>query len=395
MDNEKPLRPFYLVNTIVRIMVATLSIDSSKWAETIESSGEECLTSPISAKNVEHVLSTAVTRKAQKNLCASVLPFAASILKNRYGISIIISLVNYGTPKTVELVTEKLLAQDEELWTFKKKPSEDELTAFLSTLLERIVYREDCTGAAYTKIVDSLKSVPKSDLFRSPFTLAAAGRLVSRDSEFATKVSNDKDAKKALCEASTSLSSKDTAQKCIDTILQKGTDDEGLLSVKSKFVYEAFEPLLAVKSSTKPREDVLLALASLTSSGYALKLAHCLCKWDDLHTLAQKDSFAKVLAVLLERSVGEKAGLTIVSQVITTAVDIDTRLSSRKTAQLHLLAAISKSKEYTDVVAKKLGGSQEMKLKAARARYINATVPKALSTQASIQEKIKALLRVS
>ncbi|KPA84201.1 hypothetical protein ABB37_02259 [Leptomonas pyrrhocoris] len=362
----------------------TLSIDSRKWVETIEASGVECLCSPVSAKNVTHVLSTATVRGPQKQLCAAVSNFVPGMLENAHGISILTALVCYGTPATVELISGKLIAVDEGVWSFTAAPSK-ELTKPLSHLLERLVYREDCTGKSRKALLDKLQSAENQALFSSLFTLPAAARLMVVDPSVAQSF------------AASANSQKTFAESCQDPVHVAGAEEfcrillETPTDVAVEFLWKSLAGSLKPTSKTHPRESVLAVLAARAPVLLVNKLAGAVAQWSNLHALCERDAYMEIVAQLLERMDDEKTGNKLVAAVVTQKTDITDRVQSRKAAPHHLLAALTAKPYYAKALEKQLGESQTKLLTAAKVRFVNATQPKAVSTQRSILEKLTKL----
>lgn len=364
--------------------VPTLSIDARKWVETIEAAGAECLFSAVSAKNVAHVLSTATIRGPQKLLCASVSNFVPAMLENTHGISILTTLVRYGTPATVEQVSSKLVAADEGVWSLAALPKK-ELTKALSHLLERLVYREDCTGESYKALLNKLRSCKKKTLFASPFALPAAARLMVVDTVFADAVAASAESQKTFAESCQDATRAAAAEDFCSTLFESPTD------VAADFVWKALAPSLKAASKARPREAVLAVLAARAQATFANKLAEAIVQWPNLHELCEREIYMQIVAHLLERSDDEKIANKLVAAVITQKTDVTDRMQSRKAAPQHLLTALTAKASYGKTLEKSLGESQTKRLAAAKVRFANATQPKAASTQQAILEKLNKL----
>ncbi|KPI89894.1 hypothetical protein ABL78_0966 [Leptomonas seymouri] len=363
---------------------ATLSIDARKWVETIEAAGVECFYSPVSAKNVTHVLSTATIRGPQKQLCAAVSNFVPDMLQNTHGISILTALVRYGTPATVEQIASKLIAADKDVWSFTAAPKR-ELMKPLSRLLERLVYREDCTGESCTAILEALRSAKRQTLFSSLFVLPAAARFMVVDPSLAQSIATSTDSQKALAES------------CQDALRAAGAEEfcrilfETPTDVTTDFVWKSLAGSLKATSKVHPRESILAVLAASAPVPLTNKLAAALAQWPNLHELCQRDVYMQIVAQLLEHTDDEKVGSKLVATVITQESDIADRMQSRKAAPQHLLAALMAKPSYAKTLEKQLGKPQTKLLTAAKVRFANSTQPKAASTQQAIFEKLKKL----
>lgn len=363
---------------------ATLSIDARKWVETIEAAGVECLCSPVSAKNVNHVLSTATVRGPQKQLCAAVANFVPAMLASAHGISILTALVRYGTPATVEQVAGKVTTADPEVWSFAAAPKK-EFTKPLSQLLERLIYREDCSGESYKALLEKLRAAKKPALLSSLFTLPAVARLMVVDPAFAQTVATSTDSQKAF------------AQSCQDALLAAGGVEfchiifENPADAAADFVAKSLASSLKAASKTHPREGVIAALAARAPVPLVNKLAEALAQWSNLHDLCEREVYMQAVAHVLERADDERAANKLVAAVITQKSDVVDRVQSRKAAPQHLLAALTVRESYTKTLEKQLGESMAKMLTAAKVRFANATQPKAASTQQAILEKLKRL----
>ncbi|RNF10854.1 uncharacterized protein Tco025E_06729 [Trypanosoma conorhini] len=142
-----------------------LTTEPTRWAEAIESS-VDCLFSPQSAKNVEDVLSKASTVKHQQNLLKAVEPFILKMLEDPVAISILTSLVKYGTVATVASITGIVGQECDKILSGASTPVEV-CEAPFGILLERIIYREDCTAKCRMNLIKDLKSLDQRSLMGS------------------------------------------------------------------------------------------------------------------------------------------------------------------------------------------------------------------------------------
>lgn len=369
---------------------ASLSIDPRKWAETIEAAGVECLCAATSAKNVTHVLSTATVRAPQKQLCAAVSNFVPAMLDNTHGISILTALVRFGTTATVEQVAAKLVAADEAVWSFKAAPKK-ELAKQLAQLLERLVFREDCTGEAYKALLERFKAVKKGALLSSAFTLPAAARLVVVDPAFAKALLSSAEGHKALAESCHDAARAAAAVDFCRTLFA-GSVDEAVVVAAGDFVGKALAPSMKVSSTAaRPREEVLAVLAAHAPAALVNKLVDAVAQWPTLRELCRRDAFEHIVAYLLERCDDEKAGNKLVAAVMAEEADVTARMEARKAAPQHLLAALTAKPSYAHTLEQRLGAPQAKRLAAAKVRFTNATQPKASATQRAIREKLQKL----
>ncbi|KAG5501128.1 hypothetical protein GH5_04724 [Leishmania sp. Ghana 2012 LV757] len=363
----------------------TLSIDARKWAETIEAAGANCLLSAVSAKNVTHVLSTATARAPQKQLCAAVSNVVPAMLENAHGVSILTALVRYGTTATVEQVASKLTESDGGVWSFADAPKK-ELTKCLSQLLERLVYREDCHGESYKALISRLKATKKQSLMTSSFTLPAAARLALVDDTFAAALLSSSEAQKSLAKSCQNASTTDAAEEFCRILFERSTDDRA-----GNFVWKTLAASMKANAKAHPREAILALLAAHAPVPLVNKMTNAMAQWPTVRDLCVRDSYAHIVAHMLERCDDEKAGNELVAAVIKQETDVKERMSARKSAQHHLLAVLSAKPSYGQTLEKCLGASQAKRLAAARVRFANATQPKAITTQQAILDKLKKL----
>lgn len=368
-------------------MSGTLSVDHRKWAETIESCGGECLCSPVSAANVEHVLSHATIRAPQKQLCSAVSDFVPGMLNCASGISILTSLVCHGTIATVDALSGMMLSSPlSSVWSLESAPKE-ELTKCLSHLFERLMYREDCTGQSFKQIVNFLVKAPKSRVFSASFSLPAAARLMRWNAEFATAVSNDRDAQKSLAAACSSGGTAAAAERCCQILLEKGGNAEDC----SDFLWKAVSPMLKAKAKVHPRESILASLASGGPVHRVSQLGNALLQWPNLHALCKRESYMDIIASIMERADDEAMCTKLISLIFLEVSDIDDRLGSRKSAANRMLASLTAKPAYLKALEKQMGGSQTKKLVAAKVRHTKATMPQSSATQKAIQERLQRL----
>ncbi|KAG5475473.1 hypothetical protein LSCM1_03593 [Leishmania martiniquensis] len=364
---------------------ATLSIDARKWTETVEAAGASCLFSAVSAKNVTHVLSTATVRAPQKQLCAAVSTFVPAMLENAHGVSILTALVRYGTTATVEQVASKLVESDKSVWSFTAPPKK-ELTKCLSQLLERLVYREDCHGESCKALIGRLKALNKRTLMTSSFTLPATARLALVDKAFAAALLSSSEAQKALANSCLDAATAAAAEEFCRTLFERSTD-----KAAGDFVWKALGASMKANAKAHPREAILTLLAAHAPVPLVNKMTKAMAQWPTVRDLCVRDSYAHIIAHLLERCDDERVGNELVAAVIKQETDVTERMGARKSAQHHLLAALSAKPSYAQTLEKLLGASQTKRLAAARLRFANATQPKAVTTQQAILDKLKKL----
>lgn len=364
---------------------ATLSIDARKWTGTIEAAGADCLCSAISAKNVAHVLSTATVRAPQKQLCAAVSNFVPAMLENAHGVSILTALVRYGTTATVEQIASKLTAADEDVWSFVAAPKK-EMTKCLSLLLERMVYREDCTGESHNALLGRLKAIKKPSLMSSSFTLPATARLALVDDAFAAGLLSSSEAQKALGKSCQHAATAAAAEEFCRTLFERPKDNAA-----GDFVWKALAASMKADAKAHPREALLAILAAHGPVPLVSKMADAMAQWSTVRELCTRDSYAHIVAHLLERCDDERVGNRLVAAVITQEADVTERIGARKAAQHHLLAVLAAKSSYAQTLEKRLGISQTKRLAAVKVRFANATQSKATTTQQAILEKLKKL----
>ncbi|KAG5504502.1 hypothetical protein JKF63_04954 [Porcisia hertigi] len=368
---------------------ATLSIDARKWAETIEAAGADCLCTAASAMNVIHVLSTATVRAPQKQLCVAVSNYFPAMLESVHGVSILTALVCYGTTATVEQVANRLTAADQDVWSFTALPKK-EMSKCLSHLLERLAYREDCTGESYTALFRRLKALKKQTLMSSSFVLPATARLALVDNAFAEELLSSSEAHKGLAKSCQDSSSVAAAEKFCRILFEGSTKN-----AFCDFVWKALSASMKANAKAHPRESILTVLAAHAPAPLVNKIVDAMAQWPTVHDLCARDSYAHIVAHLLERCDDEKAGNKLVAAVITQEADVTDRMAARKAAPHHLLAALTAKPSYVHTVEKCLGCSQSKRLAAAKARFAHITQPKVAATQQAILERLKSLQSTS
>lgn len=368
-------------------MVVELSVDHSVWQEAIEASGGECLLSSVSAKNVEHVLSKATIRGPQKKLCSAVLPCVGKMLHDNAGISILTSLIKYGTPKSVESIAKAVVTADEDLWKLESEIPKD-IVSSLGLLLDSFIYREDSEGEYCTTIVQNLISCPGGRAFGSAFSLLAAGQLFSVNEKFAQQCVHNKSCKEALLKASSSPQMKTNVVGFCKRVLSAA--NEKTHEMGSVFLLNVFGTVMRGKEH-QIREEIVLAIVSHATPEVVNKVGSILTTWPDIGKLVERDAYAKIVCEVLARATDAQMCANLSMSIIHSVAAIDVRLNSRKTPQLRLLAAISGRPEAIAALSKKLGASAVEKIKAAKIRFIIATTPKCIATQNSIREKIRQL----
>lgn len=364
----------------------------NQWRELIESQGAECLNSELSAKNVEHSLSTARSRNPQKVLCHLVTPLLSSLSANVHGVNIITSLVNYGTVRTVNLLCSSLQKTVSSLVLSGGLDKDRALREAFGSLIERIMYRVDCTEDARKEVVNFVRRQEKTSLFSSAITLKGVARLMVVDPAFAADVAKNKEAKTSYRDALYATDIRNTAKEAYGILLSDGKREEHY-SILCQFVYDCVATVFARKDAKyKPQAELALCIATNCPTEIVNKLAASVSGWDDLkECLATNLVYYNVLAVLLERCDQAMVANKLAASLFTSTTEVEKLLVGRKTAPLHLLATIGNSPALTAAVEKSTGASLAVQLRAAKSCFTKATVPKSVATRASLQEKLKAL----
>ncbi|RNF03704.1 hypothetical protein TraAM80_05688 [Trypanosoma rangeli] len=374
--------------------MTVLTLEPTRWADTIESS-VDCLFSPQSAKNVEDVLSKTSTRKHQKNLLKAVEPFILKMLENPVGISILTSLVKYGTVTTVASVTDVVGEECDKVLRGASTPAEICETP-LGILLERIIYREDCTGECRINLIKRIKCLDHCSLMGSAIFLLATARLIILDREFAVSVCSSTKAQEAFLKFSLPSSRKNIVVRFCEYVLyMTHTKDEVLTELCSAFIFTALSTLYAADSSVRPWKEVTFLLASCGSTTVVRDMIKLFAQWPDIFVRSKNEYYAKVIAHLLARSQESNDGVVLIKVLFKTKKDFDERLTSRKSSQLQLLAAIAEKPAYVAAVSEKFGESLEKKLLAAAVRYRNTTKPRALVTKEVLLQRLDNIRSVS
>lgn len=366
----------------------SLSPDPKSWVDTIESSGAECLNSPVSAKNVRTVLSRAVIRGPQKNLCHSILPFVAEMMKNRHALSIIVSLVLYGTPATVEKIAAEVLKTNLEHWKFSNHDATITCAEEQSDLLDAFVYREDSSGEKTSEIRNSLRN-SKSLSLRSEFTLPAAGRLLATNCEYRTLILADKASYLMVGNAAITRRTKLAVEKFFNNAMMNDTESEDNGQI-SQFLLQSVQKYLQQDSAEKLHDNLLLCLAKKGHSSIIDKLGSTICGWSNAYELGKQETFSKIFSEILERG-SETTGIKVIKKIFSTTADIDERIASRKLFSLRLLSAVSAKEKYTKALNEKVGEDQHLKLRGAKVQYLKASAGGSCATRSAIQEKLKLL----
>lgn len=367
----------------------SLSTDPKKWKETIEGTGFSCLSNPISAKNVQSTLSHATAPGAQKILCTSIIPFVSEMVKNSMGVSILTSLVRYGTPGTVEKIAAEVMRESADMWNFTSfERVLPEIIEELSNLLDGFVYRTDASGGNCDKIRQSLKKAPGS-VFHNIFTLPALGRLLASDLSFCKAVSKDKSILRACGEAIRNKKMKSATKFFCENALAKEVGSEENRSA-SEFLFHLCAPYLKKNASERPHEGVILSVVSLGDPVVVEKIGECIKDWPNVHDMAEREGYTKILSAVLERG-SKKVGPQILKRVFITESDVDKRLNSRKAPSLQLLSIIANTQPYLNAVNESIGKDQGVKLRGAAALFMKNTIPTAKGTRKLIEEKLHIL----
>ncbi|ORC83413.1 uncharacterized protein TM35_000721160 [Trypanosoma theileri] len=367
-----------------------LTLEPTKWADAIESSPES-LFSHESAKNVETVLSKASTRRHQKALLKAVEPFMEKMIEDPVGISILISLVSYGTIATVDAVTGVVLHSCDKILKSQSSPGKT-CDGPLGTLLERIVYREDCTEENRMNLVTALKTLDHSLLMGNSVLLLAVARLIIIDRDFALSICSDPNAKKSFLQLASSGSKKKVVLSFCEFLLAGlESKDLQLIDLCSSFVFTALSDLFAVNSNMRPSKEITLLLASHGNNFVLQEMTKAMLSWSDICDRAKTEDYAKILAFLLARLHDANDGIRLIKKLFKTQNDVDEKLASRKVSHLQLLAAVAEKPVYVEALTKALGNSQEKKLIGAVARYRNATKPRALATKEVLLQRLEKI----
>ncbi|CCD18157.1 hypothetical protein ERJ75_000537600 [Trypanosoma vivax] len=371
-----------------------LNLNPHKWPDTIAAS-PDCLLSPESAKNVENVLSMASVKKHQKELFKVVVPHAQNMLCNRNGISILTSLVSYGTTTTVDGIATLVLQLCDKILACKSKPDESCVSA-LALLVERIIYRCDCIDSGRLSIIGLLKSLKHSDIMNNPVLLLATAQLMTLDRDFAHALQTSEDARNCFFNMYSSIANRSFIVRMCNLMLSKDCQgDDTALSLNATFVYTSLRKLYESDSPIRPCKQITLLLSSCNSSCVSQKLARHLALWPDIYTKAKDADYAKIIANILISLQNESDGISLVKAIIKMEEDIDQRLQSRKASQLLLLTSIGGNEAYVKALTKELGESQRKKLSGANVLYMNITKPRATSTKEALLQRLAKLRATS
>ncbi|EKF26573.1 hypothetical protein MOQ_009724 [Trypanosoma cruzi marinkellei] len=309
------------------------------------------------------------------------------MIENPNGISILTSLVKYGTIVTVSSVTGTVLQSCEKVLTCEKVPVED-CEAPLGALLERILYREDCTENCRMNLIKILKSLDHSFLLGSSVFLLATARLMIFDRAFAVSVCSSTKAKKAFFQLFSIKKEKNVVTHFCELVLsieEKGGDLTDLCSV---FIFNALHTLYTANSSVRPWKEVTMLLASCGSIAVVREMVKLLSEWPDISVHLRNEHYAKVIACLLARSPEMNDGIVLVKVLFQKKEDFDEIMASRKSSQLRLLAAIAEKPAYVAALSETLGEFPGKRLLAAAVRYRNINKPRALATKEVLLQRI-------
>ncbi|KEG10191.1 hypothetical protein DQ04_04061010 [Trypanosoma grayi] len=371
-----------------------LTLDPTKWADAVESS-PECLLSAGSARNVETVLSKAMTRRHQKMLLKAVEPFVGKMIEDAAGISILTSLVKYGTVETVNAIAKIVLRCCDKILKGQATPTET-CEFPLGTLLERVVYREDCSGEERLSFITALKSLKHPLLMGRPVFLLATARLIIIDMEFAVSICSSPKAQEAFLQISSSPSKKGFVTSFCEVILSgDALKNSELRDLCSSFVFTSISSLYAPNVASRPHKQISMLLASCGSAVVTQDMVKRISVWPDIRARAKNEDYAKIIALLLTQLQDASDGATLVTVIFQSKEDFDEIAASRKTSHLQLLAAIAENPAYVKALTKALGESREKALVAAAVRYRNATMPRALATKESLLQRLKKVRTAS
>lgn len=364
----------------LNLHIMTLTTDPKKWKESIEMHGKDALCSAASAKNVTRTLSRAMTRSAQKILYQCATPYISNMMKSSPGISILTSLVLYGTPSTVRQLAADLVGLDRDLWSLKLLGSM-KLEEDLSFLLEGLIYRSDADGDALEEIRSSL-STPRKEWFSNIFTLPAMGHLLANNNDFCIAAIKKRDIVQALGKIASEKTHKAALLRFCNNALQSTE-----LPVHM-FLYEALIDHFS-DSEDLPIEGILVSMSAKSPGKVVDRLGIFLSKTMNFMQLALKEGYTKALSNILERG-SVTHGSRLVKLIFSSSSDVDARLNSN-VSSLRLLSVIANNAVLLSTLNENVGCDQKPKLRSASAMYAKVSAPRGISTRSAIEEKLKGL----
>lgn len=349
----------------------SLGHNVSSWEATI-SAAPECLTSESSLKNVQHILSTAVTRTAQRILLHATLPHFRTMIDCDAGLGIIECLVKFGTPKTVSKICQHLL----EIVTFPLT------TAAMTKVAAAIATRVDDGSEPRTKFIESLLAIGLAEMMKSCYYLHPLSVIAANDSGVSRRLQSDTEAQKALWEGLNGAKSHSEASLFVERLLKSSSED--LKEASCSFVLSAIAPGMSKSATQKVRIDTLQIIALHGSEHLVTEVAKCLATWS-LEKMICNEKGAKMLAIILSKC-SQKAGDLLATQVVK-AADIKSLASSKSTALMSVATVLRK--RFSGICEKNHVPLDQ--LAASEIRLTKATKPTFQATKESIMDKIRQI----
>jgi hypothetical protein len=274
----------------------SLSDKPANWPAEVSAS-PEILQSAATLTVLRHALSTATSRKPQNFLWESVKDRLESILLTDAGASVLVTLVTFATPKTIEALAEKLSAQTET----------DSVIAVVAAIAERI---DDPSDSRRTLVQKALAAVKPSSFISAGSTRTLVAKATA-DEDFkpaALKILRSKPVSEWMrASASGKQSSKDWHTFLSDVLRCSGKcQDAEFRTAVGQCVVTAWGELMAAKASHRPRPDELQQVAAQGSEDLVSNIASRVASWSDLQT-RMLGSHVRVVASLIERSDVESA----------------------------------------------------------------------------------------
>jgi hypothetical protein len=352
----------------------SLGLNSSAWEAAVTAS-PEVLQQDGSAKSVAHVLSKAVTRSPQKLLAQLVCGANFEpTLRSAAGKKIIQSLIDYGTVRTVSLVCSELER------TNIVSMNDVDGTALI---IRSVALRVDDSSEARQSLLKSVTKSGVQDLMMSKWALTFAAEVALSDEVvFAKLVSNAK-AQTALKTALASAVKPKEAIHFVEVLLAKSSEPQ--VAKVSELITGAIADALKAKAEHKPREEVLMAVASHADAKYVSNVAVAISSWPNLSTFVVKSEGARVVASLLARA-EHKAG-AVLANAILSCVDMKEVSSSRKATILSVLTTLQ---QQFPECCKQHKVSATL-ISAAEVKLTRSTKPAFVATKEKILQKIRDL----
>ena len=322
-----------------------------------------------SAKNVHHVLSKAMSRKPQQLLAGLVAPMTAQLLDNKYGCSVLESLVRFGTTATVSTVSAVVL---------QSMGSVGPKTVGIAKLVDAVLQREGVGSAC--ALLEKLEST-----FVPQWCSEQAGQIVlqaalPRSSRILQQLIRSKDSAACLVMALHDKRRTMTVDFLRELCTQVKGDDVQLLS---DFLWRtAVEPDLT--QAKQAPFDLLHVLAQTATvdiadrcAGVVLQLPH-----SELSNVIDEERVNRLVTACIARC-SAAVGQQLAERVFPSKELVQQILKERKISKLRLVEAVQA--RFKDLVTRL---DQERVASSAVFELQAATQPRSALTRARIKNRI-------